>query len=77
MPMIQLKWYVIQKQAEWGREIKIKDIVENTGISRDTVSRMWNGKMVNVKQNTLFALCEYFQVPKGDPIPFLVYDPDP
>ena len=77
MPMIKLEDYVIQKQAEWGRKILIKDIVEGTGLSRDTVSRLWNGKTRNANEETLFALCAFFDIPKGEPIPFILYDPDP
>lgn len=75
MPMVNLKNYVIKKQAEWGREIKIKDIVEKADLSRDTVSRLWNGKTKNIHQDTLFKLCEFFGVPRGEPIPFVIYDP--
>jgi transcriptional regulator with XRE-family HTH domain len=75
MPMIVLRDYVLQKQAEWGREILIKDIASATGLSRDTVSRMWNGKVRNASEDTLFALCQFFGVPKGEPIPFVRYDP--
>lgn len=76
MPMIVLRDYVLQKQAEWGREILIKDIASATGLSRDTVSRMWNGKVRNASEDTLFALCQFFGVPKGEPIPFVRYDPE-
>lgn len=76
MPMVHLKDFILQKQAEWGKEIPIKDIVEKTGVSRDTVSRLMHNKAKNVHQDTIFALCEYFGIPKGQPIPFIVYDPD-
>lgn len=74
--MIVLKDYVLQKQAEWGREILIKDIADGAELSRDTVSRLWNGKVKNASEDTLFALCRFFGIPKGEPIPFVRYDPD-
>ncbi len=75
MAMIKLKQYVLDKQAEWGREISIKEMSENSGISRDTISRMLNGSPTRVDENTVFALCDFFSVQPGDPIPFLIYDP--
>lgn len=76
MAMIKLKDYVLLKQAEWGREIQIKEIVETTGLSRDTVSRLWNGKAKNANEGTIFALCQFFKIPKGQPVPFVLYNPD-
>ncbi len=77
MAMIQLKQYVLKKQAEWGREITIKEMSEKSGISRDTISRMLSGKPKRIDENTVFALCGFFNVPPGSPIPFLVYTPEP
>ena len=76
MTMIKLKQYLLEKQAEWGREISIKEISEQSGLSRDTISRMLNGHPTRVDQGTIFALCSFFKVDPGTTIPFLVYDPD-
>lgn len=76
MSMIQFKKFLLEKQAEWGREIQIQEMADQTGISRDTISRLMNQKITRVDEKTVFALCDFFGVPKGEPIPFLIYDPN-
>jgi transcriptional regulator with XRE-family HTH domain len=75
MPMITLAQYRLQKQAEWGREISIKEMAEATGVSRDTISRLLKGTPTRIDKNTIYALCKFFDVPCG-PVPFIVYNPD-
>lgn len=75
--MIQLKQFVLNKQAEWGRRLDIKEIAEGAEISRDTVSRlMQDNPPVRVDQATVNGLCKFFGVEPGKPIPFLIYDPE-
>lgn len=77
MSMINLKQYVLEKQAEWGREIEIKEIAAVSGVSRDTISRLMRDKPpVRVDQGTVNGLCKFFGVNRGEPIPFLIYDPE-
>jgi transcriptional regulator with XRE-family HTH domain len=73
--MIKLAQYKLQKQAEWGREITIKEMAEATGVSRDTISRLLKGTPTRIDKNTIYALCKFFDVPSG-PVPFIVYVPD-
>lgn len=73
--MIKLAQYRLEKQAEWGREITIKEMAEATGISRDTISRLLKGTPTRIDKNTIYALCEFFGVPPG-PVPFIVYEPE-
>jgi DNA-binding Xre family transcriptional regulator len=76
MAMVKLKQFVLEKQAREGREILLKEIAEESGISHDTISRLWNDKTTRVDEKTIFGLCKYFGVQPGQPIPFLIYDPD-
>lgn len=73
--MITLAQYRLQKQAEWGREISIKEMAEATGVSRDTISRLLKGTPTRIDKNTIYALCKFFDVPPG-PVPFIVYASD-
>lgn len=75
MSIVKLKQYVLQKQAEWGREITIKEISEQTGVSRDTISRMLNASPTRIDEGTIKSLCKFFNVPAG-PVPFIIYQPD-
>lgn len=75
--MIHLKQFVLNKQAEWGRSLDIKEIAEKSGVSRDTVSRlMQDNPPVRVDEGTVNKLCKFFGVEPGKPIPFLIYDPE-
>ena len=76
MPMVQLKQFVLEQQAKRGEEITVTEIAEFGGISRQAVARMMTGKPTRVDQNTIYAICEFFGIEKGQPIPFLVYDPE-
>lgn len=78
MPMIHLKQFVLNKQAEWGRSLDIKEIAEGAGISRDTVSRlMQDNPPVRLDETTVNKLCKFFGVKPGAPVPFVIYDPRP
>lgn len=74
--MIHLNEFVLNKQAEWGKRLTITEIATGAGISRDTVTRMMDKKSppVRIDEKTVFALCRFFGVTKGDPVPFLIYD---
>lgn len=75
--MIHLKQFVLNKQVELGRNLDIKEIAKGAGISRDTVSRlMQDNPPVRVDQTTVNGLCKFFGVKPGQPIPFLIYDPE-
>lgn len=75
--MIELKKYVLNKQAEWEREIPIKELVEKTGISRATITRLLSSskKQTRIDEATISALCKFFKVEPGSPVPFLLYTP--
>lgn len=74
MGVFRFKQFVLEKQVEWGREITIKEISENTGLSRTTVSKILNSQTNRIDEGTIIALCKFFKVPPG-PVPFIVYEP--
>lgn len=76
MPMIHFQEYLLNKQAEWGRPITVKEIAGTTGLSRDTITRLVKQRTTRVDEGTVNALCKFFGVERGEPIPFLIYDPD-
>lgn len=77
MPMIHLKQYVLRKQVELGRNLDVSEIAEGSGVSRDTVSRlMRDNPPIRLDQNTVNGLCKFFGVKPGEPVPFLIYDPE-
>ena len=76
MPMIHLQQYVLERQAKIGRPISVSEIAAGSGLSRDTVNRLLKHNVTRADERTIFALCKFFDVPKGKPIPFLIYDPD-
>lgn len=75
MPMIHFQDFYLAKQAEWGRRITIKEIAEGAELSRDTITRLIKNRTNRIDEDTILKLCKFFNVPKGQPIPFLINDP--
>lgn len=75
MPMIHFQQFVLEKQAEWGRPLTIQEIADKTGLGRSTVTRLMRQRVTRIDENTIFALCKFFHVDQGQPIPFLIYNP--
>ena len=48
------------------RRLKIKNVVENTGLSRNTVSNIVNKPHCNISNKTLDSLCRYLEITPGD-----------
>lgn len=74
MAMIQLRQFLLDKQAEVGRVIRPGELAKETGISRDTIYRLLNRRVSRIDEQTIFALCRYFGIEPGKPIPFLIYE---
>ena len=55
------------------RNLKIKDIVENTGLSRNTISNLVNNPSSNVSTSTLDKLCFFLKITPDD---FFEYYPE-
>lgn len=74
MAMIQLKQFMLNKQAELGRTIGPSELARETGINRQTIYCLLNRHVKRVDEKTIFALCKYFGIADGEPIPFLIYE---
>lgn len=62
-----------QKELEVGRIITVSEVVEATGLSRETVTNFKSGLTTRYDAPVIAKLCDYFGVEKGQPVPFLVY----
>lgn len=58
---IRLKELVAEKEFREGRVVTFKEIAEETGIHRVTLSKIANNKGTNVGTDTLDRLCRYFR----------------
>lgn len=54
------------------RQLSIKQVVQDTGLSRNTISNITNNPESNISTETLDKLCIYFEV---DPSEFFVFSP--
>lgn len=64
------------EELKKGKPIEIKDIAAATGLHRETVAGLLEGRTTRFDAPVLDAICKYFNIPPG-PIPFIVYEPDP
>lgn len=56
------------------RDLKIKDLMNATGLSRNSLSNMVNNRSANVSTKNLDKLCNYLEV---TPTEFWEFKPDP
>ncbi|WP_018939148.1 MULTISPECIES: helix-turn-helix transcriptional regulator [unclassified Thioalkalivibrio] len=57
---IKLKELVAEKEYQEGRVVTFKEIAEEAGVHRVTLSKIANNKGYNVGTDTLDRLCKYF-----------------
>jgi len=62
-----------QKEVEIGRIITVSEVVEATGLSRETVTNFKSGQTARFDASVIAKLCDFFGVATGQPVPFLVY----
>jgi putative transcriptional regulator len=62
----KLKELIAQKEFEDGQRLMVKDIAEETGINRMTLSKILNHKGYNTTTDKLDKLAEYFDCEIGD-----------
>lgn len=48
------------------KRLKIKDVAQNTGLSRNTISNLANNPYSNISNCTLNKLCEYLNITPAD-----------
>lgn len=63
-----------QKEMETGNDLSIREVADATGLSWETVNKIKRNKTTRFDTKVLTRLCEYFEVPDGDLIPFLRID---
>lgn len=44
------------------RRLKPRDVIAGTGLHQNTVSRLINNRVANIRLSTLNILCDYFKV---------------
>lgn len=67
-----------KKELELGRELTIKEVAEATGLNWETVASLKKGTTTRFDSAILGALCQYFGIREGEPVPFLkVRYPEP
>jgi DNA-binding Xre family transcriptional regulator len=62
-----------EKEKELGKRLTIKDVAEATELAYSTVANFRAGKTKRFDEGVLAALCEYFGVPPGSIVPFLIF----
>lgn len=62
----RLKEQIADKEFRERRVISLKEIAEQTGIHRVTLSKIANNKRYNVGIDTVEKLCAYFDCAVGD-----------
>lgn len=60
-----------KKELELRRELTIKEVAEATGLNWETVASLKKGTTTRFDSDILGALCAYFGVDEGQPVPFL------
>lgn len=60
-------------QILYDKGIKLKDVCEQTGISKDTLSGLFHNKSEEIHFHSLEQICNYLNVPLSD---LLEYDPN-
>lgn len=68
--------YWQEQEVRLGRRITVSEVARSANLSRDAIQRLLDNNSTRFDGPTLAALCRYFNVPPGTPIPFLVYVPD-
>ena len=74
--MVKIALFEFWKNAELerGQRITVAEVVRATGLQRNTVQGLLDGETGRLDVHVLDALCRYFGVPSGAPIPFLIYE---
>ena len=73
MIQIRLRELMAAKGRRERRKITYDDILEQTGISKNTLTRLANDRADRIALNTIDQLCAYFDCQPGD---LLIYVTD-
>ncbi len=77
MIRIRLKQLIDDKSFQERSRITIGDVVENTGLSRATLTRILNLPGYNVRLDAVDALCRYLQCQPGDLLEYVEEGSEP
>lgn len=67
----RLKELISEKEFREKRVVSLKEIAEETGIHRVTLSKLANNKNYNVGIDTLEKLCRYFDCEIGSLVEYV------
>jgi putative transcriptional regulator len=67
--MIEWKLHIKMAEKRW----RMIDLARQSGVSRETIRKLYNGKVTAVEMETLNRLCKALNCQPGD---LLVYVPD-
>lgn len=66
-----IEWRLHIKMAE--KRMRMTDLAKASGVSRETIRKLYNGKAIGVEMETLNRLCKALECQPGD---LMVYVPD-
>jgi DNA-binding Xre family transcriptional regulator len=62
------------KEKREGRRLTLREVSRATQVTPEAISRLLKGESTRFDAHILVALCKYFGVPDGSPVPFLRVD---
>lgn len=65
-----------EQEAKQERRITVAEVARATNLSRDAIQRLLDNNSSRFDGPTISALCRFFGVVSGEPIPFLTYVSD-
>lgn len=71
MIISDLKDFWRQEELKRGRIITVAEVAKATGISYDAVSNLKEGSTGRFDSPVVGKICQFFNVPNGQPVPFL------
>lgn len=78
MPIrFRLKERMADQEFRERRTVTLKDVAEQTGVHRVTLSKLANNKPYDVRISTIERLCSYFGCEIGDLVEYVPERPKP
>ena len=68
--------YWQEQEVRLGRRVTVSEVARSANLSRDAIQRLLDNNSTRFDGPTISAICEFFAVPPGTPIPFLIYESD-
>ena len=67
-------WLEQEKVA--GKRIQVSEVARATGLHHNTIQKMLQRETNRFDASVIAALCKFFGVPSGSPVPFLIFESD-